>query len=334
MAFEAREAIASLLGVPDSRRIAFAKNATEALNLAILGTVPTGGSIAVSSLEHNSVMRPARRLASERGVRFLVFECDERGRPKSESLRAAIAARPDLLVVTASSNVTGALVPFEEIASLCRKEELPVLVDGSQFAGHFPIALCDTDISAFCFAGHKGLLGPEGTGGLWLAEGFDPAPLLCGGTGSDSASELQPMVLPDRYEAGTQNAPALAGLAQAARFLARTGLGEVEKREAALRDRLTRGLVELPSLRVFGPDSGERASPVVSVSAESMPPSELAVELGKRGIAVRPGLHCAPSAHRAIGSLESGGTLRLSPGFFTTEAEIDEALSAMEEILS
>jgi cysteine desulfurase / selenocysteine lyase len=334
IAFEAREALSLLLGAPDSRRIVFTKNATEALNLAILGSLPPGGKLATSCLEHNSVMRPAKRLEAERGVRLLTFFCDELGRPDPDSLADAIAARPDLLVVTAVSNVTGAVVPYEETASLCRRGGVPVLVDGSQAAGHFPIALGGTDISAFCFAGHKGLLGPEGTGGLWIAEGFDPEPLLCGGTGSDSASEFQPDSLPDRYEAGTQNAPALAGLLEAVRFLERTGVDEVERREAALRDRLTLGLARLPRLRVLGPGAGTRAAPVVSLVAEGVSPAELAARLGGRGVAARHGLHCAPSAHRALGTLESGGTLRLSPGFFTTEAEIDETIAILEEMLA
>jgi cysteine desulfurase / selenocysteine lyase len=334
IAFEAREELAALLGVPDSRRIAFAKNATEALNLAILGAVPTGGLLALSGLEHNSVMRPARRLEAERGVRLLFFPCDGLGRPDPGLLAEAIAARPDLLVLTAASNVTGAVTPFEEVARDCRAAGVPCLVDGSQAAGHFPIRLGDTAISAFCFAGHKALLGPEGTGGLWTAEGFDPLPLICGGTGSDSASELQPLLSPDRYEAGTQNAPALAGLLEAARFLSRTGLGEVERREAALRDRLVGGLTGIPRLSLLGPGAGARSTPLLSLAAEGISPAEFALELGERGIAARPGLHCAPAAHRALGTLGSGGTLRLSPGFFTTESEIDEAVAAMKEMLA
>jgi cysteine desulfurase family protein len=334
IAFEAREELAALLGVPDSRRIAFTKNATEALNLVILGSMRSGGILAVSSIEHNSVMRPARRLAAERGVKLVVYSCDEFGKPDPASLAEAIDARPDLLVLTAASNVTGAITPFEEVAERCRAAGVPILVDGSQAAGHFPISLGSSPVSAFCFAGHKGLLGPEGTGGLWLAEGFDPAPLLCGGTGSDSASETQPSRLPDRYEAGTQNAPALAGLIEAVRFLARAGLGEVERREARLRDRLASGLAGIPRLRVLGPKAGERAAPAVAVVAEGTSPADLAAELGKRGIAARPGLHCAPQVHRILGTLESGGTLRFSPGFFTTDDDIDEALAAMMEVLA
>jgi len=334
IAFDAREELAALLGAPDAGRMVFAKNATEALNLVIMGSVPSGGLIAMSGLEHNSVTRPARRLGIERGARLLMFPCDERGRPEPEALEAAIAASPDLLIVTAASNVTGAILPFEDIVSRCRAAGVPVLVDGSQAVGHIPIALGDLRPSAFCFSGHKGLLGPEGSGALWLDEGFDPEALLWGGTGGDSASLLQPRELPARYEAGTQNAPALAGLAAALRFLAKTGIGTVERREAALRERLARGLAELPGLRLFGPEPGERSVPLLSLVSEKETPGELALELGRRGIAARPGLHCAPSAHGVLGTLDRGGTLRLSPGFLTGDEDIELALSAFKEILA
>jgi cysteine desulfurase family protein len=334
IAFAARTELAALLGTHESKRLIFTKNATEALNLAIMGSVPRDGSLAFSCLEHNSVTRPARRLAAERGVRLIIFDCDARGRPDPESLTAAIAASPDLLVVTAASNVTGAVTPFEEIVERCRLAGVPTLVDASQAVGHLPIALDDIGPSAFCFAGHKGLLGPEGTGGLWLGALFDPEPLLSGGTGSDSASELQPRALPDRYEAGTQNAPALAGLLEAVRFLAHTGLAEVRRREIELRDHFSSALARLPRLRLLGPGPGERSVPVLSIVAQGMTPGELALELGRRGIAARPGLHCAPSAHKVLGTLDEGGTLRLSPGFFTSDSELDEVVEAFEEILS
>ena len=332
--FAAREEIAAFLCAPDSSRLVFTKNATEALNLAIMGSVPAGGILAVSDLEHNSVTRPARRLEIERGVRVITFAIDAKGRPDPASLASAIAARPDLLVVTAASNITGAITPFEEMTESCRKAGVRILVDGSQAVGHIPIHLGDLAPSAFCFPGHKGLLGPEGSGGLWLGEGFDPEALLWGGTGSDSASAVQPRALPDRYEAGTQNAPALAGLAVAVRFLARCDVFNVEHREADLRDRLARGLEGLPGLGLFGPAAGERSVPVLSLTVEGMSPGEVAAELGRRGIAARPGLHCAPSAHRVLGTLESGGTLRLSPGFLTSEQDIDATLAAMREILT
>jgi cysteine desulfurase family protein len=334
MLFEAREAVAALLGAPDSARLVFAKNATEALNLAIMGSVPPGGLIALSGLEHNSVARPARRLELERGARRIVFACDESGRPDEGELEAAIAAKPDLLVVTAASNVTGAVLPFEDIVERCRKSGVRVLVDGSQALGHIPIDLGGMRPSAFCFPGHKGLLGPEGTGGVWLGEGFDPEPLLWGGTGSDSTSLAQPRALPDRYEAGTQNAPALAGLAEACRFLETTGIDAVMRREAGLREALAEGIAALPGARVFGPGKGGRSVPVVSFIVAGREPGELAMELGRRGIAARPGLHCAPSAHAILGTLGTGGTLRLSPGFFTTDDEIGRTIEALEEIIA
>jgi cysteine desulfurase / selenocysteine lyase len=334
IAFEAREALARLFGAPDSSRFVFAKNATEALNLVIMGCVGRGGKIAMSCLEHNSVCRPIKRLELERGVRSLVFSCDEAGRPDPDSLDAVLKAEPDLLVVAAASNVTGAVLPFEDIAARGRALGIPVIVDGSQAVGHLSIALGELGASAFCFPGHKGLLGPEGTGAAWLAPGFDPEPLLWGGTGSDSASSLQPRALPDYYEAGTQNAPALAGLIQALRFLEATGIDRIAVREAELRGRLASGIARLPGAKVFGPAIGERSAPVVSFVVEGRDTGELALELGRRNIAVRPGLHCAPMAHRLLGTIGTGGTLRLSPGIFTTDGEIDETLSALEEILA
>jgi selenocysteine lyase/cysteine desulfurase len=304
------------------------------LNLVIMGSVKQGGKIAMSGLEHNSVCRPVRRLELERGSQSLVFSCDKSGRPDPASLDAVLAAEPDLLVVTAASNVTGAVLPFEDIVRRCRGLSIPVLVDGSQAVGHLPVALGNLGASAFCFPGHKGLLGPEGTGAAWLAPDFEPEPLLWGGTGSDSALNMQPRALPDYYEAGTQNSPALAGLAEAIRFLEATGIDKIAAREAELRGRLVSGIARLPGARVFGPAEGERSVPVVSFVVEGRDTGELALELGRRGIAIRPGLHCAPMAHRLLGTLESGGAVRLSPGFFTTDAEMDMALSALEEILA
>lgn len=333
--FETREALASLLGVQDSSRFIFTKNATEAINIVLLGAVPLGGTLALSSIEHNAVLRPANLLAAQRGVRLVTYDIDARGRPDPESLRAAMEASPDLLAISAASNVTGATPPFEDIVAECKKRNIPTLVDGSQALGHVPINLKELEATAFCFPGQKGLLGPEGTGGLWLAEGFEPEPLITGGTGTDSASVRQPSVHPDRYEAGTQNGPALAGLGQALDFLLRAGIPAIERREQELRGRLVQGLSGLSplGLKIYGPQEGDRAVPVVSVSAGPVEVGELAVELGRRSIAARPGLHCAPLTHKTIGTLETGGTLRFSPGYFTTEEEIDRAIAALKEIL-
>jgi cysteine desulfurase family protein len=329
--FEAREACAAFLGLPEAERLVFTRNATEALNLAILGSVPAGGTVALSSLEHNAVMRPLRHLEASRGVRLVIVPFDRRGRPDPAALDAALGLRPDLVVITAASNVNGCLTPVEEVAERCRLAHLPLCVDASQTAGHRPVP---AGCAYLCFSGHKGLLGPAGTGGLWLAPEAKPLPLLFGGTGSASESEVQPDLMPDRYEAGTPNLPGLAGLLAAVGFLAGLGPGAVHAREAALCDQLLRGLLELPGVASPGPGPGEDRAPVVSITVAGRDLAELALELDRRDICTRVGLHCAPAAHRSLGTLEAGGTLRLSPGFFTTEDEIRGTLDAMKEILA
>jgi cysteine desulfurase family protein len=327
--FAAREACASLLGFGNPDRLVFTRNATEALNLAILGSVPPGGVVALSSLEHNAVMRPLRHLEAAQGVRLLSIPFDACGRPDPAALREALAQRPALMVLTAASNVTGGLTPVDEVAALCRRFGVPLCVDASQTAGHRALPSCQY----LCCSGHKGLLGPAGTGILCLAEDADPLPLFFGGTGSASESELQPGFLPDRYESGTPNLPGLAGLLTAARFLAETGLAAIQAREAALCDNLLRGLLALPGVASPGPAPGQERAPVVSITVADRDLGELALELDRRDICTRVGLHCAPAAHSSIGTFEGGGTLRFSPGNFTTDGEILGTLEALEEIL-
>ncbi|MGO8694095.1 MAG: aminotransferase class V-fold PLP-dependent enzyme [Rectinemataceae bacterium] len=331
--FETREELARLLGFGHPERLVFTKNATEALNLVILGAVPAGGSVATTALEHNAVMRPLRYLEAERGVRVIVLESDESGVPRPEALEAALKGRPDLVVATAASNVTGLLLPMADMARACRAEDIRFCIDASQLVGHEALDFDGLGADTLCFSGHKGLLGPTGIGALCLRPGFDPEPLLWGGTGSASESEEQPNFLPDRYEAGTPNLAGAAGLRAALRFLAEAGPETLRRRERATVDRLVRGLAALPGLRLLGPPPGAERAALVSVVADSLSPADLALELDRRGIACRGGLHCAPAAHRWAGSLSEGGALRLSPGVFTTELEIDAALEAMEEIL-
>jgi cysteine desulfurase family protein len=332
--FRAREAAAALLGVPDPARLCFTKNATEALNLAILGRVPAGGTVAVGSLEHNAVMRPLRHLEAARGVRLRVLPLDPRGRHRSADLAAILAERPDLMVLNAASNVTGALAEVAEIAARCRTAGVPLCLDASQWVGHLPLSAAGLGVPLLCCPGHKGLLGPAGTGCFYAEPGYEPEPLVRGGTGSRSESELQPEDLPDRYEAGTANLPGLAGLLAAAEWLARAGVETVRRREADLTDRLVRGLAALPGVTVLGPPPGAERAPVVSITVAGRDLGELALDLDRRDIAVRVGLHCAPAAHRSLGTLQDGGTLRFSPGCFTTPEEIDTTLAALETLLT
>ncbi len=329
--FATREACAGLLGLPRAERLIFTRNATEALNLVIQGSVPAGGLVALSSLEHNAVMRPLRQLETTRGVRLLVVPFDGCGRPDPQSLRLALEQRPDLMVLTAASNVTGGLTPVEEVAERCGRKGIPLCLDASQSAGHRALP---AGCQYLCFSGHKGLLGPAGTGGVYLAEGASPMPLVLGGTGSASDSEFQPDFLPDRYESGTPNLPGLAGLLVATRFLSTTGIETIQARESTLCDDLLRGLLLLPGVSSQGPGPGMERAPVISINIFDRDLGEIALALDRRGICTRVGLHCAPAAHRSIGTFASGGTLRFSPGYFTTPLEIWNTLEAMEAILS
>jgi cysteine desulfurase family protein len=332
--FRAREAVAALLGVPDPARLCFTKNATEALNLAILGRVPAGATVAVGSLEHNAVMRPLRHLEATRGVRLRVLPLDAGGRHRRADLEAILAERPALMVLNAASNVSGALAEVGEIAAGCRAAGVPLCLDASQWAGHLPLSAADLGVPLLCCSGHKGLLGPAGTGCFYAAPGFEPEPLIRGGTGSRSESEEQPEWLPDRFEAGTANLPGLAGLLAAAEWLAGTGVAELRRREADLTDRLVRGLAALPGVTVLGPPAGAERAPVVAITVAGRDLGELALDLDRRDIAVRVGLHCAPAAHRSLGTLPGGGALRLSPGCFTTPADLDATLAILESLLT
>ena len=328
--FRVREACARSLGRADAERLIFTRNATEALNLVIQGSVPDGGTVAVSSLEHHAVMRPLRMLEATRGVQVRVVPFDACGNPDPAALRTVLGLRPDLMVLTTASNVTGARTPVEAMAEACAARGVPLCLDASQTVGHRPLPRV---AATLCFSGHKGLLGPAGTGGVHLAPDLDPRPLILGGTGSRSDEELQPEALPDRYESGTPNLPGLAGLGAALGFLEATGWERIQARERALCETLARGLVALPGVRLHGPGPGDPREPVLSVSVEGWDPGELALALDQRGICVRAGLHCAAAAHRTLGTLASGGTLRFSPGFSTTDAEIQATLEALEDLL-
>lgn len=329
--FETREACARFLGRAHAERLIFTRHATEALNLLIQGSVPDGGLVAVSSLEHHAVMRPLHQLVATRGVRVRVVPFDAHGNPDLAALASVLAERPNLFVLTTASNVTGALTPVEDIAAACARQHVPLCLDASQSVGHLHLPTVNASL---CFSGHKGLLGPSGVGALYLPPHQNPSPLMFGGTGSGAEYDAQPEALPDRYESGTPNLPGLAGLGAALAFLEATGVDLIQAREAHLCDTLLRGLAALPGLEVHGPQAGLRRAPVVSISVPAWDLGELALALDRRGICVRAGLHCAPSAHRTLGTLEAGGTLRFSPGFFNTDTDIQDTLKVMEELLT
>jgi len=326
--FGCRESLAALFGVPDSRRIVFTLNATEALNVAILGLLKRGDRVVTTSMEHNSVMRPLRALVRSRGILLDIVRNDEAGRVDLQRLGEALAAGPRLVVVNHASNVTGAVAPLIEIGSMVKDAGSLFLVDAAQSAGVLPVDVEGSRIDLLAFTGHKGLLGPQGTGGLWVREGVEVEPVYRGGTGSNSELEEQPSFYPDRLESGTQNAVGLAGLHAGVEFIRKRGADVIREHERNLARRLLEGLNQLSGMRIYGPGADEDRTSVVSFTIEGMDPSEVGFLLDEAfGVLARVGLHCAPGAHRTIGTYPTG-TVRLSPGCFTTGDEVDKVVEA------
>ncbi len=321
--YSCREKLAELFNIDNPERIVFTKNATEALNTAINGVIGPEDEILISSMEHNSVLRPAAAKESA-GARLKIIPADSQGRITPEAVEKAISPRTKLVCVIHASNVTGTLNDIGAINDVVHSYGALTLFDAAQTAGLIPIDASDFDFLAF--AGHKGLYGPTGTGGLYVREGICMRPLTSGGTGSISESALMPLIYPDRLEAGTVNAAGIAGLLAGVEFVEKENPGE---REHAAAKRLAEKLGNLKSVEVKG-DNGVN---VVGVRLKNMDCVDAAARLDSEySIAVRGGLHCAPLAHRSLGTI-GGGMLRFSTGAFTTEADIDAAALAMEKIL-
>ena len=323
---DARDAVARLLHASDPARIVFAPNATHALNLALYGLLRPGGRVVTTALEHNAVMRPLRHLERD-GVAVDVVPGG--GATVSlEALEEALKPGASLLVTTHASNVTGDVLPIGAIGAIARRYHVPYLVDAAQSAGTVPIDVSREPLDLVAFTGHKGLMGPTGTGGLYVREGITLTPLVRGGTGSDSTREEQPAFLPDAYEAGTQNAAGLAGLAAGVRFILEAGVEAVQAHERSLALRFIERAASVPGLRVHGPVGAERGG-IVSFNMQGMTPAEVGQVLEDSfGVLARVGLHCAPAAHRSIGTFPDG-TVRFSFGWFNTAADVDTAVDGL-----
>lgn len=331
--YETRALLAGLFGVPRPERLVFTKNATEACNAALKGLLRAGDHVVVSGLEHNAVMRPLNKLKKERGIEWTVVLPNDHGRLNPYDFEKALRPKTRLVCVTHASNVTGALSPIEEIGEICSRRGVFLFVDAAQTAGVWPIDVRRMNIDLLAFTGHKGLMGPPGTGGLAVSPRVALDSLLEGGTGSNSDHEEQPDFWPDKMEAGTPNTWGIVGLHAAATFLKRKGILTIQKREERLVARFLREVQKFPQVRVFGPADERNRVAVVSLHVEGMDPVELGFRLDQEyGIQVRAGLHCAPLAHRSLGTYPTG-TVRFSFGFFNTEVEIDYILSALYEVV-
>jgi cysteine desulfurase family protein len=331
MVQECRENLAQLFAIANPLRICFTSNATEALNLAIKGVLSPGDHVICSSMEHNSVWRPLVAL-EERSVELTVVEADPNGITDVASIERSIKVNTKVIAVLHASNVNGAIQPVAEIGRIARERGIAMLVDAAQTAGSIPIDVEAMHVDLLAFPGHKGLLGPQGTGGLFVNERVNLRPLKEGGTGSDSNSPHQPLYYPDKLESGTLNVPGIAGLNQSVRYLLQKSVAQIARREATLTRRLLAGLMKIDGVTVYGPPAEMPRAAVVSFNLRCMDPVIVANELERRGdIACRPGWHCAALAHRTQGTQDTG-TVRLSPGSFTKMTEIETVLGIVAEL--
>ncbi len=333
---DAREALAELFGLADPLRIIFTHNATTALNLAIRGLLPPGSHAVATGMEHNAVLRTLRALEPA-GVTTSLAACEPDGTLDPGRVKDLIQPSTRLIIATHASNVCGTVLPIGALGQLARELGITFLVDAAQTAGGWPIDMSADAVDLLAFTGHKALLGPTGTGGLAISPDFDIGrlpPLVCGGTGSRSEHEVQPDFLPDKYEAGTANMVGLAGLGAAVRYVLNRGVNGIREHEARLTRRLIDGLRGLAGVRVRGTLDSGRQTAAVSFTVAGRSASDIAAALDESfGVLCRPGLHCAPRAHRTLGTLPEG-TVRFSPGVFTTEADVALALAAVVAVSS
>jgi cysteine desulfurase / selenocysteine lyase len=330
----ARERLADLLGAESPDEVIFTKNATEGLNVAIYGLAEGVDRIVTTSLEHNSVMRPLRSLEQRGRCAVEVVHADgNTGEIDLDAWSAALrGAGSTLAVAVHASNVTGALLPIAALAAAAAEAGVPLVVDASQSAGHMPLSLPALGASAVAMPGHKGLLGPTGTGVLYLAPGVEVEPLIRGGTGSRSESEYQPDFAPDRYESGTLNAIGIVGLGAAAEYLHEVGVDKVQGRLTDLGRRFRDGLAGADGVRLLGPEDPADGVGIASLNVEGVPCATVARLLDDEwGVMTRAGLHCSPAAHRSLGTAPEG-TLRFSWGYDTSERDIDIAVEAVRTI--
>lgn len=336
---ETRQELAGLLGVGDPDRLAFCSGATHALNQAMRGLLEPGDHVVTTVLEHNSVLRPLTALREELDVALTALEPDADGVVAPGAVAEALRPETRMVALTHASNVVGVVQPVAEIVAAVRAErgeEVRVLVDAAQTAGVREIPAEAWDLDLLAVAGHKGLFGLQGTGALYVKAGLELRPLVAGGTGSRSDEARQPEAMPDRLEAGTTNTPGLVALGAGVRWLRETGVDAIREREDRLFAVLLGGLREIEGVTVHNPPDGGDAVAVALFDVGSADPEEAAYHYDRRhGIAVRAGVHCAPWAHRWIGTLEREpqGALRASPGFFTTDEEVERFLEATRELV-
>ena len=329
--YDARVRLASLFGCPRVDHVAFTANSTEALNMAINGLIDPGDHVISTDLEHNSVLRPLYRLEAEHGAELSFVPADKLGNVDYADFERLMKPNTRAVVCTNASNLTGTVLDIERIAKTAHSHGALVIVDASQTAGCWPIDMKKTGIDVLCFTGHKGLMGPQGTGGICVKEGIEIRPFKVGGSGVQSYSRTHPAEYPTRLEAGTLNGHGIAGLGAAAKFISETGVENIHAKERSLMLRFYEGVTNIEGVTVYGDFTKDKTA-IVALNIRDYESGEVSYELSQGyGIATRPGAHCAPRMHKALGTVEVGA-VRFSFSFYNTEEEIDEAVRAVAEL--
>ncbi|WP_270647508.1 aminotransferase class V-fold PLP-dependent enzyme [Paeniclostridium hominis] len=329
--YECRENIAKLLNVSNPMSIVFTHNATDSLNLAIKGVVKSGDHIITTSIEHNSVIRPIKAL-EKNGVENTIVKCDKYGHLDPNDIKKAIKPNTKLIVTTHASNVCGTIVDIESVGNIAKENNVLYLVDASQTLGVYDIDIQKINVDMIAAPGHKCLLGPQGTGMLYIRDGLEVNILKEGGTGSNSEDLFQPNMMPDRYESGTHNTPGIAGLNAGVKFILETGIDKIRKHEEELCEYMLTKLTEVPNIKIYGPLDSKKRAAVISINIGDIDSGEITFILDDMyEIATRSGIHCSPLAHKTLGTLRQG-TVRFSLGYFNTKDDIDKAVEALKEI--
>jgi len=329
--FETRNLLSKLFNIDNPMNIVFTSNCTESLNLGIKGVLKEGDHVITTSMEHNSVLRPIKYL-EEKGIENTIVMANKKGEIDPQDIKRAIKENTRLIVTTHISNLTGTIIPVEEIGKIAKDRGVLYMLDAAQSAGVYDIDVESMNISLLAFPGHKGLLGPLGTGGLYIKEGLEIQAIYQGGTGSASESLVQPDIFPDKYESGTLNAPGIVGLGAGIAYILDKGIENIRKHEEELTQHFIDGIRDIDGIKIYGVKNSKKQAAVVSLNIKNIDSSEIAYVLDEEyNIAVRSGLHCAPLAHKTIETLDQG-VVRFSFGIFNTCNEIKKAISALKEI--
>ena len=329
--YDTREKLCRLFGGTDPKQIAFTNNSTESLNIAVKGLLNPGDHVITTVLEHNSVLRPLYEMESK-GVKLTIVKSDREGRLDISRIGEAVCDETKMIICTNGSNLTGNYVDIEAVGKIARTHGVLFVVDASQTAGVFPIDVEKMNIDVLCFTGHKGLLGPQGTGGLYVSEGVAVRPLKCGGTGVQTYNKSQPAKMPTALEAGTLNGHGIAGLHAALEYLEETGIDRIRAREQELMWKFYEGVKDIPKVTVYGDFSERERCPIVLLNIGEYDSGEVSdALLTDYGISTRPGGHCAPLMHEALGTKEQGA-VRFSFCHYNTDEEVETAIRAINEL--